>query len=81
LVAKRIYTPVVAKNVVAKMVAKPVGVEDIGTEVVCPKCGARGRVAVERVTAGGKTYLYLSVRHVLGHAKAKRCLLRRLTDE
>jgi len=63
------------------MVAKPVGVEDIGTEVICPKCGARGRVAVERVTAGGKTYLYLSVRHVLGHGRAKRCLIRRLTDE
>jgi len=71
----------VTKNMVAKMVAKPVGVEDIGTEVVCPRCGEKGKVAVERVTAGGKTYLYLSVRHVLGHAKAKRCLIRRLTDE
>jgi len=56
-------------------------IEDIGKEIVCPKCGERGKVAVERVNVKGKSYYYLSVRHTLGHGRSKRCLMRRLSDD
>jgi len=30
-------------------------------EITCPKCGERGKVAVERVNVEGKPYYYLSI--------------------
>jgi len=56
-------------------------IEDIGKEIACPKCGERGKAAVERVNVKGKPYYYLSVRHTLGHGRSKRCLIRRLSDD
>jgi len=56
-------------------------IEDVGREITCPKCGERGKVAVERVNVKGKSYYYLSVRHTLGHGRSKRCLIRRLADD
>jgi len=29
-------------------------IEDVGREITCPKCGERGKVAVERVNVKGK---------------------------
>jgi len=31
-------------------------IEDVGKEIVCPKCGERGKVVFERVNVKGKPY-------------------------
>jgi regulator of replication initiation timing len=41
----------------------PIGVEDVGREVLCPKCGKTGRVAVHVAYAKGFKYTYLVVEH------------------
>jgi len=48
-----------------------------GAEVVCPKCGTRGIVAVDAFKVKGKTYTYVVVRH-RENGKVRRCLIQRL---
>ena len=62
-------------GVVAKLL------QNIGGEVVCPKCGEVGRVAVDRFRSRGHTYYYLVVRHPRGRSRVKRCLVKRLTRD
>jgi len=53
---------------------KPVGDLAPGAEITCPRCGARGKVGVDRFRAGGKEYVYLTVRHYEG-SRVRRCVL------
>jgi hypothetical protein len=46
----------------------------VGTEIVCPKCGARGKVGVDKFKAKGRTYEYIVVRHYV-NGKVKRCVI------
>jgi hypothetical protein len=46
----------------------------VGTEIVCPKCGARGKVGVDRFKAKGRIYEYIVVRHYEG-GKVRRCVI------
>jgi hypothetical protein len=46
----------------------------VGTEIVCPKCGARGKVAKDTFKAKGKVYEYIVVRHYEG-GKVRRCVI------
>jgi predicted RNA-binding Zn-ribbon protein involved in translation (DUF1610 family) len=39
---------------------------EIGTEIVCPKCGQVGKVAKDTFRAKGRTYKYIVVRHYEG---------------
>ena len=48
-----------------------------GAEVVCPKCGTPGIVAVDAFKVKGKTYTYVVVRH-RENGKVRRCLIQRL---
>jgi hypothetical protein len=45
-----------------------------GAEITCPKCGAKGRVGVDRFKAGGKVYFYWTIRHYENH-RVRRCVL------
>jgi hypothetical protein len=45
-------------------------------EVVCPKCGKPGRLAVHRVRTKGRVYAYTVVKHVES-GKVRRCILER----
>jgi len=56
-----------------------IGIGDLGKVTECPKCHRLGRVALEFSRAKGKRYVYLAVRH-FEHGKARRCLLRRLSN-
>jgi len=56
-----------------------IGIADLGKVVECPKCGKTGRVGLEYSRAKGNRYVYLAVRHFEG-GKARRCLIRRLSD-
>jgi len=53
---------------------KPVENLAPGAEVVCPRCGARGKVGVDRFKAAGREYLYWTVRHY-ENGKVRRCVL------
>ena len=48
----------------------------VGAEIVCPKCGARGKVGVDKFKAKGKVYEYIVVRHYV-NGKVKRCVIGR----
>ena len=52
---------------------------EIGTEVTCPKCGARGKVAKDTFRAKGKVYEYIVVRHYEG-GKVKRCVIAKVGE-
>jgi len=56
-----------------------IGIADLGKVVECPKCGKTGRVGLEYSRAKGNRYVYLAVRH-FEKGKARRCLIRRLSD-
>jgi hypothetical protein len=45
-----------------------------GAEITCPRCGRKGKVGVDRFRAGGKEYLYWTVRHYEGH-RVRRCVI------
>jgi len=53
---------------------------DVGKVVVCPKCGLTGKVVIEVFRKGSRTYYYLAVRHVVKHARVRRCWIRRLEE-
>jgi len=46
----------------------------VGQEVVCPKCGAKGKVGIDVFTAKGRKYQYWTVRHYEG-GKVRRCVI------
>jgi len=48
----------------------------VGQEVVCPKCGKRGKVGVDKFKAGGKVYFYWTVRHY-ENGGVRRCVIAR----
>jgi hypothetical protein len=50
---------------------------EVGQEVVCPKCGARGKVGVDKFRAKGRVYEYWTVRHYNGRS-VKRCVVGRV---
>ena len=45
-----------------------------GAEITCPRCGKVGRVGIDRFRAGGKEYVYLTVRHYENH-RVRRCVI------
>jgi hypothetical protein len=62
----------------------PVGVEDVGREVLCPKCGKVGRVVVFRTYAKGYRYTYLAVEHgefYRDGKTTKKCVLKLIGKE
>ena len=73
--AKGFYTPLCI-GVVVEVVAANVQNMRVGEEVTCPKCGEVGRVGIDKFRAGGKTYLYWTVRHYEG-SKVRRCVIAR----
>jgi len=52
---------------------------EIGTEIVCPKCGQVGKVAKDTFRAKGRTYKYIVVRHYEG-GKVKRCVIAKVGE-
>jgi hypothetical protein len=61
------------------MVVKMVSMQNwaVGQEVVCPKCGTKGKVGIDRFRAGGKEYFYWTVRHYEGR-RVRRCIVGRV---
>jgi hypothetical protein len=51
----------------------------VGQEVVCPKCGKRGKVGVDKFRAKGRVYEYWTVRHYEG-SKVKRCVIGKVEE-
>jgi len=49
----------------------------VGQEVICPKCGARGKVGVDKFRAKGRVYEYWTVRHYI-NGRVKRCVVGRV---
>jgi hypothetical protein len=45
-----------------------------GAEITCPRCGAKGKVGIDRFKAAGKEYLYWTVRHY-EERRVRRCVL------
>ena len=50
---------------------------EVGQEVVCPKCGTKGKVGVDVFTAKGRKYQYWTVRHYVG-GRVRRCVIGRV---
>jgi hypothetical protein len=50
---------------------------EVGQEVVCPRCGIKGKVGVDRFTAKGRVYEYWTVRHY-ENGKVRRCVIGRV---
>jgi hypothetical protein len=50
---------------------------EVGQEVVCPKCGTKGKVGVDVFTAKGRKYQYWTIRHYVG-GKVRRCVVGRV---
>jgi hypothetical protein len=63
------------------MVVKMVSMQNwaVGQEVVCPKCGTKGKVGIDRFRAGGKEYFYWTVRHYEGR-RVRRCIVGRVEE-
>jgi regulator of replication initiation timing len=62
----------------------PIGVESVGREVLCPKCGKTGRVALFTTYAKGFKYTYLVVEHgefYRDGKTARKCVLRLIGKE
>jgi hypothetical protein len=53
------------------------GAWEVGQEVVCPKCGARGKVGVDKFRAKGRVYEYWTVRHY-ENGRVRRCVVGRV---
>jgi hypothetical protein len=51
----------------------------VGQEVVCPKCGTKGKVGIDTFTAKGRKYQYWTVRHYEG-SKVRRCVIGRVGE-
>jgi hypothetical protein len=50
---------------------------EVGQEVVCPKCGVKGKVGIDTFTAKGRRYQYWTIRHYVG-GKVRRCVVGRV---
>jgi hypothetical protein len=53
---------------------KPVEGLAPGAEITCPRCGAKGKVGIDRFKAAGREYLYWTVRHY-ENGRVRRCVI------